>query len=123
VDTVPEGDVTSAPARHVEYIGVVEYVRIAVRGADEDNHDRAGRDTLSPDFDLRCHETPEQLDRTVITEQLFNRLSNAGRIALQQLNLVRVLQEGQHPIANQIGRGFISRHEQKDTGIEKFRFA
>ena len=123
MDPESEGDVPVLLAGHVETIRIGEMLGIPVGRADDgDDHGVLG-DPLAPHLDLRRRPAPRALHGTVEAQELLDARLDQRRIGLEHPELVRVLEEGEEPVADQVDRGLVPGDEEEHAGGDQLTLA
>ena len=123
MDAEAKRDVTIVASGNVEAIGLREVRRIPIGRADRGDDHRPFGDRAAVDLDVRVGDARRPLHRTVVPQQLLHRAVNQRRIVSQPAELVRMAQEGQHPIADEVDGRLMPRDEEQDAGGEQLPFA
>ena len=113
MDAAAEGDVAAAGPRHVQAVRLVEGLRIAVGGAQRQDGGRAAPERDAVHFAVVDDAPQIELHRGIEAQQLLHRGRDPARVLAQQPHLLRVLQERQHAVADQVGRGLVAGDEQQ----------
>jgi hypothetical protein len=113
VDAVPEPEVGAHPAGDVEPLRVVVHVRITVRGREAHQQLLVGRNDDPSDLQrLRRDAERGVRDGGRESDELLDRVRDQARVANQCLQLGRVVEQRDEPVADQARRGVVPCHEQ-----------
>src|SRR2546430_1941048 len=123
VDAKAEGDVPVVSTRDIQTVRVREVCRVAVGRADRGHDHRALRERAAVDLDVGGRDARRPLHRAVVPQQLLHRALNQRRIVPQTPELVRMAQEGQQPVADQVDGRLMAGDEEQDAGGEQLPFA
>src|SRR5690606_24393258 len=104
VDASAEREVLPGSPGDVEPVRVVDEVGVAVGGGGHYVQRFTALDLLAAEFQILAREPRQRhLDRAVVPQDyLDRRLDVLYRVTLEQVKLVRMLEEGEHPIADQV---------------------
>src|SRR5262245_9283952 len=96
----------------VEVLGVLEDRGVAVRGAEQQQQVRAGRDRYAADLDRLGRLPPPGDDRGVEAQHLLDGVRDEGGVAAYLLPGVTVGQQLTQGVTDEAGRGLVARDEQ-----------
>ena len=89
--------------------------RVAIRGGEDRQHRLTGRDRGARDCDRLGGEPPgAELDRSVEAQQLLNGGLHQTWVRLELRELVRMCEQGEGPVADQVDRGFEAGEQQDE---------
>src|SRR5438445_1805199 len=108
-------------AAKVEILRIGELLRVAVAGAEQQHHGLALTDRASIDLEVLERHPAGELDRRIETEQLLDRGARQALVLLPPLTLLRVPEQGQQPIANQVDRRLVP-GDQKQVAHRQYLF-
>ena len=99
----------------IQAVGIRELLGVAI-GRREDHPDHiALPDTLSTEFERLQGHAIGHLYRAVVAQHLLDRGTRQRRVVLKTAPFVWVVQEGEHPVADQVCRGLVARDENEQT--------
>ena len=101
-------------ARDVETVGIRKAFRVAVGRAHDRNHRLALADLLSSQLHILWRQPRRVLAGALVAQQFFHGRRNQSKIGAQPLQFIGMAQQRQHPIANQVGGGFLAAHHGHD---------
>src|SRR5262249_16271527 len=102
VDADAERQVAIVAPADVEPIGVGELGRIAVRGNEPEDAEVALGDALAAQLAGGRRRAPSELRRALVAHELIEGGGEQRRVVLQVLPLLRVTQQREHAIADQV---------------------
>lgn len=95
-------------------VRIGELGRIAIGGAEHQEHRRAARQHLAFDFDVLQRRADRDLHRPVVAQAFQHRVRHPRRLALEQVELLRIAMQRDQRIADHVGRGLMAGDEQQD---------
>jgi hypothetical protein len=107
-----ERDVLARVAAEVEPARCLEDGRVVVGRAEQQDHLLAGRNLPSPDLDVLDGGAAIGLHGAVVAQHLLDGVLHQLRIVAQPLKLVRMAQQRQQAVADQVRRGLIAGDQQ-----------
>src|SRR5690348_7257793 len=108
-------------ARDVQAVRIGETLRIAVGSAHYRNHRLALPDLSSAHFEICTGQPRGMLARALVAQEFFHRGRDQGRILSQLLQLVRIAEQAQHAVADQVcGRLLATHHGDDHVGDHLF---
>ena len=100
----------------VERVGILERGRIPVCRAEQCDRLLARTHALAAHLQVLADDAPVELDGAVVAQQLVDgRLQQAG-IVPEALQLIRMAEQRQHAVADQITRGLVARYQDQQHG-------
>ena len=103
--------------------GCGETLGIAVGGADRGDHQRVPGDGLSSQLYFTLRDPGGTLHRAVVAQQLLDRARQQRWIFAQSIQLIRMLEQGEEPVADQVHRGLVPGDENQHAGREQLVLA
>jgi hypothetical protein len=124
VDAVAERQVSADVAANIEPVRRRVAARVAVRGADRDQHRLPRRDERAADLHrLRGKAERGVVDRAGVAEQFLHRAGQQRSVGAQPRHLARAEQQRQRPAADQVDRGLVPRHQQQEDHAQQLTLA
>src|SRR5439155_25615384 len=106
MNAMPEGQMGARVPSYVQLVGLVESLSIAVHRWNEDASRRPLRDAPISQLDVDRREAHRRkLQRRFESQRLLHRALRQRRLSSQQRQLIRVAQQRQHGVADQVHRG------------------
>src|SRR5215469_12247258 len=109
--TGAEGEVGGSAARDVELVGMSEAVGVSVCGDDSENDAFAFADFNSVDNDIGCCGSRKSSNETGIAKQFLDCLFGEFGLLVQEIPLLRMLDQGEPSVSEQAGHGLRERDE------------
>lgn len=122
VDAVAEGDMAAGVAGDVEAVGVVEAEGVASGVGDHGEHDLAATgDHRAGDVDrVEGEAEGGGLQRSVVAQHLLDRAVDEGQIGAQRGELLRVGEQRQHAVGDEIAGGLVAGDQQQLGHAQEF---
>lgn len=122
MDALTEREVLVVRAGDVQRVGIREPFRVVVRGRVHEH--LAFRDEHPTDDAVFSGEAFSRcLHRTVVAQQSFDRRLDERGVVFQLLELIGVLQQRQHAVADEVDGGFVPSDQQQEHHGEQLAFA
>ncbi|HMK88793.1 MAG TPA: hypothetical protein VK446_04055 [Methylocystis sp.] len=115
-----ERQMTAASPRHVETIWLIELSTVAIGGAENRADDSPFGYELSPYLDIFIRNPADALHRTLIAQELFDRLCDNFGIFAQFVEFGGLTQKAQHAVADQIYGRRVPGDEEEAAEVEDF---
>ena len=100
-----------------ELVGLLEDLRVAVGAADGHDDGPARLNHAAADLDILGGDPGGQLDRAVVAEHLFNRRRYQGRILAEPVPVVRVAEQGDRAVPDQVHGGLEPSDQQQQSRL------
>jgi hypothetical protein len=113
MDTVPEGNMRIRIARDVESVRIAELPGIAICGADHRQHELPRWDDLAVHFRVASRRPHQPLERRAISQDFLDRRRQKVWHCAQAGELLRIFDETQNGVVDQIRRGFLAANDQQ----------
>ena len=123
VDAAPEREVGIVRAADIEPVGRLEHVRVPVGGADQDG-DVVARADLEPVHRAVGPRAPDgRLRRGIEAQQLLDGRRDEAGVVAEPGELVRVVEQRQHAVADQVGGGLVAGDQQEAQHVQHLALA
>src|SRR5215213_902483 len=120
MDTGAERDVTVRLPRDIEHLWIGKLLLIVIGRGQQRHNLLAASHALAAELGIVADPASEtRLDRTVVAEHLLDRGLDETRVLLKPGTLLRVLEQRQRAITNQVHRRLVSRHNQQKDHREQ----
>ena len=119
MDAPAQGQVGTLGTADVEAVGMVEGLRVAIGGADQEDDVVLPAQFEPVHLAVREGAAEERLGRRIVAQQFFHRGGDQARILAQPPELVRVAQQREHPVADQVGGGLVAGDQEQAQHVER----
>ena len=119
MDPGAERQVARLVSPEVQPIGLGEARGVAVRRAEETEDEAPLRDRNASDLRVARRHPARPLDRAVVAQELLDRAGQEARIVLESPPLLRMPEEGEEPVPDEVHGRLVAGDVEEDAGREQ----